>query len=352
MMQRSSMQPSIKQLASLPTASGGLSRLAADRLCRAGIRLEPLLSRAGLTIEQVDDPEQRIDARKQIAFLEIAADALNDDSLGFSLAEVFDCRDLGLLYYVMASSDTLSDALKRATRHSRITNEGIVMQYREAPEPTLRLSYSGIPRYADQQQIEFCIAAMVRVCCLLSGRQLLPKHVSMMHVRSERMPRFARVLGNDIEFGSDADEIVFSADSAETMLVNADPRLSKILLKVCEDSLSARKRNTGAFRTTVENTIATLLPHGQAHAQAVATKLGMSERTLLRRLAEEGVTFIEVLQRLKASLASRYLEDGGMPISRIAWLLGFEDASSFSHACRRWTGKSPRELRRFDKAVA
>jgi hypothetical protein len=96
------MQPSIKQLASVPTASGGLSRLAADRLCRAGIRLEPLLSRAGLTIEQIDDPEQRIDARKQIAFLEIAADALNDDSLGFSLAEEFDCRDLGLLYYVMA----------------------------------------------------------------------------------------------------------------------------------------------------------------------------------------------------------------------------------------------------------
>jgi AraC-like DNA-binding protein len=78
----------------------------------------------------------------------------------------------------------------------------------------------------------------------------------------------------------------------------------------------------------------------------------MSERTLARRLAEEDVTFIEVLQQLKASLASRYLEDERMPISRIAWLLGFEDASSFSHACRRWTGKSLRELRCFDKAVA
>ena len=58
----------------------------------------------------------------------------------------------------------------------------------------------------------------------------------------------------------------------------------------------------------------------------------MSERTLAGRLAEEGVTFIEVLQQLKATLAGRYLEDDGMPISRIAWLLGFEDASSFSHA--------------------
>ena len=74
----------------------------------------------------------------------------------------------------------------------------------------------------------------------------------------------------------------------------------------------------------------------------------MSERSLARRLAEEGVTFIEVLRQLKASLASRYLEDDGMPISKIAWLLGIEEASSFSHACRRWTGKSPRELRRFE----
>jgi AraC-like DNA-binding protein len=50
---------------------------------------------------------------------------------------------------------------------------------------------------------------------------------------------------------------------------------------------------------------------------------------------------MEILQQLKANLASRYLEDEGMPISRTAWLLGFEDASSFSHACRRWTGKRP-----------
>ena len=196
-----------------------------------------------------------------------------------------------------------------------------------------------------EQQIEFCIVAMVRVSRLLSGRQLFPKHVSMMHVRSKGISKFARSLGKNIEFGSDADEIDFPAGSAEWALVDADPRLNKILLKVCEESLNARKSNTGAFRTTVENTIAPLLPHGQAHADVVAKKLGMSERTLARRLAEEGVTFIEVLQQLKASLASRYLEDDGMPISRIAWLLGFEEASSFSHACRRWTGKSPRELR-------
>ena len=235
-MQRGSTQQSIKQLASLPTASGGLSRLAANRLRRADIKLEPLLSRVGLTIEQIDDPEQRIDARRQIAFLEMAAKALNDVFLGLSLAEEFDCRDLGLLYYLMASSDTLGDALKRASRYSRITNEAIVLQYLETREPTLRLTYSGIPRHADRQQIEFCILAMVRVSRLLSGRQLLPKHVSIMHVRSKGISKFAHFLGKNIEFGSGADEIAFPAGCGEWALTNADTRLNKILLKVCKES--------------------------------------------------------------------------------------------------------------------
>src|SRR5262249_43091221 len=159
-----------------------------------------------------------------------------------------------------------------------------------------------------RQQIEFCILAMVRVSRLLSGRQLFPEHVSMMHVRSEGTSKFAHFLGKGIEFGSDADAIVFPAGSAEWPLVNADRRLNKILVKVCEESLNARTRNTGPFRVTVENTIGPLLPHGQAHAHVVAVKLGMSERTLGRRLTREGVTFVEVLQQLKASLASRYLQ--------------------------------------------
>ena len=107
----------------------------------------------------------------------------------------------------------------------------------------------------------------------------------------------------------------------------------------------SRKSQSGTLRIAVENTISPLLPHGQAKANVAAEKLGISERTLSRRLAEEGVTFNEILQQLKARMAIRYLEEDGTPISRIAWLLGYQDASSFSHACRRWTGKSPRELR-------
>jgi len=206
-MQRSSTRRSIKRLSDLPTVQGGLTRLAADRVRSAGIKLQPLLSRVGLTVDQIDEPDRRISASNQIAFLEAAAEALNDDLLGFSLAEEFDLRDLGLLYYVMASSDTLGDALKRAARYSRITNEAIVLQYQEAREPRLRLVYSGISRHGDLQQIEFCIVAMVRASRVLSGRRFFPTRVSLVHVRHKGIAKFAGFLGKDIEFGGDMDEI-------------------------------------------------------------------------------------------------------------------------------------------------
>ena len=63
------------------------------------------------------------------------------------------------------------------------------------------------------------------------------------------------------------------------------------------------------------------------------------------------MTFIEVVQQLKATLARYYLEDETLPMSEIAWRLGFEEQSSFSHAYKRWTGKTPRELRGADLAL-
>ena len=74
-------------------------------------------------------------------------------------------------------------------------------------------------------------------------------------------------------------------------------------------------------------------------------RLGVSERTLARRLATEGLSYGDILDELRREKAMRYLEQPELQISKIAWLLGFRQISSFSHACRRWTGKSPLEYR-------
>jgi hypothetical protein len=91
-------QKSEQRLASIPTAQGGLSRLAIARLQSAGVPVASLLRRVGLTPEVIADPEERLSVRSQIAFLDEAAIALQDYCLGFTLARDFDLRALGLLY--------------------------------------------------------------------------------------------------------------------------------------------------------------------------------------------------------------------------------------------------------------
>jgi hypothetical protein len=121
----SSVLNSEQDLASIPMAGGGLSRLAIARLQSARVPVAPLLRRVGLTPEVIADPDERLSVRSQVALLDEAAIALKDDCLGFTLARDFDPRELGLLFYVMASSQTLGDALKRVARYSQITNEAL-----------------------------------------------------------------------------------------------------------------------------------------------------------------------------------------------------------------------------------
>ena len=125
-------------------------------------------------------------------------------------------------------------------------------------------------------------------------------------------------------------------------MVNADPYLNRVLLAICEEAYARRATSRGSVRTRVENEIAALLPHGKARAASIATRLGMSQRTLARHLAEEGTSFSGMLTEIRRDLADRYLKDESLSISQIAWLLGFQDLGAFSHAFKRWNGTAPR----------
>jgi AraC-like DNA-binding protein len=88
-----------------------------------------------------------------------------------------------------------------------------------------------------------------------------------------------------------------------------------------------------------------LLPHAKASASNVARKLAISTRTLSRKLRDEDVAFAEILEETRAALAKRYLAERDLPVSEIAWLLGYGEVSSFTHAFKRWTGTTPRQFR-------
>jgi AraC-like DNA-binding protein len=152
-----------------------------------------------------------------------------------------------------------------------------------------------------------------------------------------------------VTFGTAVDEVVFPASTKAIPLVKADPYLNNLLVKYCEEAISVRPSYGSHFGSNVEKIIASHLPHGTARACVIARKLGLSERTLARRLSSEGLTFAALLQQLKASLAQRHLADRKLSISEIGWLLGYRDASAFTHAFKRWTGKAPKAMRRMSQ---
>src|SRR4026207_2538623 len=101
---------------SIPSATGGIARLACARLDKMGKDPTVILSKVGLTAEAARDPAVRLEVRTQIKLLELAAEEVQDEWLGFHLARSFDLREIGLVYFVMASSDKLADALRNAER--------------------------------------------------------------------------------------------------------------------------------------------------------------------------------------------------------------------------------------------
>lgn len=334
-----------RQIGADPGVSGGITRLAYARAQQAGIALAPLLKKAGLRESQIADAGARFGARNQIQFLNLVAQALPDELLGFRLAQLADLREIGLLYYVAASSQLLGDALRRAARYSKVVNEGIAVGYAEDNEVAVRFNYVGVSRALDRHQIEFLITTFIRLCWQLAGQRLTPLRARFTHHRSVDTDELHSIIGCRAEFGAPVDEVAFPAAIARLPLVGADPYLNKLLVAHFDEALSRRPPIHGAFASDIENAIAPLLPHGQARASEISSRLGMSQRTLARRLSQEGMTFSGIVERLRSALAEQYLKDPKLSVSQVAWLLGYQEVSAFTHACRRWTGKTPREIR-------
>jgi len=332
-------------LHSVPSATGAISRLVCARLRAAGLELEPFLSAAGLNTRQMDDFHCRIDVRAQIKLLNIAADALNDDFLGFHLAREFEPREVGLVYYVIASSSTLAEAMSKAERYCRLVNEGIALRFKVDHSAVIALESMDLDRQVDLHQMEFWAFGMVRVCRLLTGMRIAPLQLRLMHLRDLVLDEVRSFLGCDIEFGANSDEIILPKATAVLPLVNADTHLNTLLTAYAEDALAHRASHAAHIRSKVERAIAPLLPHGKATVSEVARELGISQRKLARLLSAEGLTFSAILQQFRLDLGKAYITHRDLSISQIAWLLGYGEVSAFTNAFRRWTGTTPREMR-------
>jgi len=319
-----------------------MTRLCCAHAQSAGLDLAPILGATGLTVRDIEDENVRLRVATQINCLNLLAEALGDRLLGFHVALTMDLRQTGLLYYVAASSNTLGDAMQGIARWSVMLNEGIRLETDFGHAFRIGFEYAGVSRRSDRHQIEAWTTAIVRCCREITGRGLQPVHVSIMHPRIVESAELDGFFGRSVDFNADRDAVFFAGEAAKLPVVNADRYLNRLVVGYCKDVLARRKARSGMTQADVENVIASLLPHGQPRIEDVAQKLRVGTRTLRRKLAAEGVTFARILEDLRFALAKHYLAEQAFSISRIAWLLGYTEVSAFSHAFRRWTGRTPR----------
>jgi AraC-like DNA-binding protein len=332
----------------LPTATGFAAAQAIVALRIHNIDPSPLLRRAGLAKLDPEGQAGRVSALAQSKLLEYAAEALDDGALGLHLAEQADPRDAGILFYVASGAKDVNEGLTLIARYSRIVNEAARIKLIRTPEGgAVEFNIVGMPRHGARQNVEFGLAVFLKGLREVTGRNLRPGRVAFAHSRNSRLREFERFFGCPVEFGRASSEglssdfLEFSNEVLAIPLITADPKLVRALRPFCDLTAKERSTATGTLRGALEGELEKHLPQGKAQRQKIAGKLGLSTRTLARRLASEGTTYEEVVDQLRRSLALQYIKEKSISLSQIAWLLGYGGSASFNHAFRRWTGRSP-----------
>jgi AraC-like DNA-binding protein len=310
-----------------------------------GIDAEPLLSKAELSRAQLIQNPGGVSAASQHRFLEIAAAGMNDPLLGLHVAAAMDLREIGLLFYLAASSETVAEALEHLARYAATATEEIRLEISRQKDETL-LTFRRVGTFDEpiRQQSELAALGFLRVLRTLTNRDFALSRMSFVHARGSELREVHRILRCPVEFLQPTDSWVLPQQVMELPIISEDHHLLQILETHADVLLAARRTTTGV-RDLVEDQLVGTLASGRMGVARIAEQLGTSERSLRRRLAEEGTSFGEVLDHLRHRLALRYLKDEHVSLKQVAWLLGYSEAGAFNHAFKRWTGIPPGRAR-------
>ncbi len=316
-------------------------QLAAELKLR-GHPVKRLLAQVGLDERSLNADGARIPISKHAAFFELAAEVTRDDCLGLHFGQTRDARDAGLLGYVGLSSPTLMDVIKNVARYRRVFSDAVELEIDAFEERgRLRWWFRGLGSQRPRQCIEFSAANFLRSFREMSGRNLALASLGFAHPRNKNIDEFERFFGCSVSFGCQENIIEMKLSDLNLQVITADDRLLSLLRRYCEDVLSKHAAQAPPLVEMVERLIADRLTKGEARHDTAATELGMSSRSLSRKLAELGTSFNGIVGSLRKDLALRYLQESSLSLTEIAFLLGYTEVSTFTYAFKRWTGSTP-----------
>lgn len=309
-------------------------------------RIDPLLREHGFFLSQLDTPYERVPLHRYVALLEHVAAKLDRPDLGLEMGLSFGLADLGPFYALLRASGTLRGALDYLAQFQSRLQSRTLFDSRIGPDSTTysyRIEDSGIwPR---RQDAEFALSGYAHMIRQLTSARWSPVEVHFEHAitgREEALSRFFRgpVSGNQVANG-----LTIRNEDLDRPFANAIPSEDQKLKSILEwhllDLMGPEMAPTEGLAAMTKDIISRRLGRTHVDCAAAAAELKLSERSLRRRLMDEGTSFRLLLQEARQERARLILATADLPLSVAAEQLGYSDTATFSRAFKDWTGVSP-----------
>lgn len=311
------------------------------------VDVDSCLTNTGLSSPQSSvDAIASVELWQELAVIRNLVALHSTPGLGLQIGQRYHLTSLGLLGYAMLASRTLSDAID-VTARFRPLSLSICPVYLESDAAGLLMTLddSVLPADARCLVVERGITAWQCLFAELLQRPFVPLRVDLCVPGAAAAGFYARHFGCTVDTQAQRNSMLIARADLETPLPLANALTQRTCASLCQHLCDSIEDIHAPLARQVVHLL--MGRSGRIHAaREVAAHLGLSERTLHRRLALEGYPYRHLDERVRRNLAERLLCDSGLALDSIARQLGYAEAASFSRAFKRWTGLAPAHWRR------
>lgn len=309
-----------------------------------GLDAARLLADAGLPSDLVERNEGMVPLVDVFRLFLLVLERTGDPALGFEVGRHVRPRSYQVLGYVLASSADVGQAIERLQRFEKLA--GNLGETRTAlGDGRVRVSWHcPIADTPARFLAEAAVTGWVTFVRQLVQAAPAPLRVCFRHEAPGDTARYEQFFQSAVTFSAGYDGLEFDEGLLKLPFTSADPGLGALMEREALSQLAEYDSQTNLV-AAVRREVYYLLAGGEPGIEPVARRLGMAERTLQARLRKQGISFQQVVDSLRRSLADIFLRDPRLTLTDISMLLGFSEQSSFTRAFRRWEGESPAQFR-------
>ena len=307
---------------------------------------DEILRSLGIEPDSPVDPKLMIPANDYYAFLEnLATQDPEAVTIPLRAGASMQCDDYGAFGLAFKSATNLRGSYGRAERYARVlTSVSTYEVERSERGAYMHLHRDGERRLGMRFSNEATIASIASISREVASQEFNPLEVFFKHPAPEETSLHESYFGCPVHFDSDRDALLVSSETLDTPNKLGDESISAFFDTHLESEVAAIQE-TKTLDELVCDQISRSLSEGVPVISTVAEQLGMSGRTLQRRLSDDGFSYRNLVDKSRRLLAERLLSRTEYSLAEVAFMTGFSEQSAFNRAFKRWAGDTPRSYR-------